>query len=307
MKIQAINVNFKGLFTNKTKENGGNWKMEYSPYSWEMKNEKEFGMAPQTELDVFSKTLPDNEKRYIVENIPQGRIRSGSTIGRESCEDILGTEFYYRDNVRNSLRKHITEVPAMNLEDSLKVKSRKLEQFLREKIQKQIEIEKSFHHEKQLISDYDDEFEKYSSDYNEGFLIRDRSKDENKSGMKYTHNKLVNVSKTIIEDFKKYINLRNCIDSVIKEKSTIALELERLGNARENNNLIDISKRDIYDPNKALWEALQNIKENASKLIALPHKTIAMKELIAKIGKVSESEFAELGIKIIDQMIKTKV
>ena len=38
--------------------------MEYQPYSWEMKNEYEFGSAPQTELDIFANKLPDNEKIF---------------------------------------------------------------------------------------------------------------------------------------------------------------------------------------------------------------------------------------------------
>ena len=39
MKINAINnTNFRGLFTDKSSQNGSNWKMEYSPYAWESPN-----------------------------------------------------------------------------------------------------------------------------------------------------------------------------------------------------------------------------------------------------------------------------
>ena len=66
MKVNVINnTNFKGLFIDKTKENNGNWRMEYRPYSWEMKNDGEYIMAPQTEWDLFSDKLPDNEKNTL--------------------------------------------------------------------------------------------------------------------------------------------------------------------------------------------------------------------------------------------------
>ena len=60
MKINAItNTSFKGLFTDRTQENNGNWRMEYRPYSWENK------MVPKTKIDVFSSVLPTNEEIYI--------------------------------------------------------------------------------------------------------------------------------------------------------------------------------------------------------------------------------------------------
>ena len=119
MKINVIsNTNFRGLFTDKSAQNGGNWKMEYSPYSWESKNFKlDSTMADQGDVDILGTCLPDNEKIYTEQN------------GRKSAKDILGTEFYYEyDN--GKVRKTITEVPAMNRQDSLRVYNSKLEKFL---------------------------------------------------------------------------------------------------------------------------------------------------------------------------------
>ena len=63
MKINAINnTNFRGLFTDKTAQNGGNWRMEYSPYSWESNNSSK--MANKKKIDVYASSLPDNEEIY---------------------------------------------------------------------------------------------------------------------------------------------------------------------------------------------------------------------------------------------------
>ena len=52
MKIQAINTNtnFKGLFTDKSAQNNGNWRMEYQPYSWESNNTGK--MANKERIDI---------------------------------------------------------------------------------------------------------------------------------------------------------------------------------------------------------------------------------------------------------------
>ena len=78
------NINFKGLFIDKSLENDGNWRMEYSPYSWETKNWNiDSKMASQSCIDIYGNELPDNEKIYsAIEN-------------KKSAKDILGTEFYY--------------------------------------------------------------------------------------------------------------------------------------------------------------------------------------------------------------------
>ena len=70
MRIQAINTNtnFKGLFTNKSNENGGNWKMEYQPYSWEKNADGDIGyMANKERVDVYASRLPDNEEIFTRE------------------------------------------------------------------------------------------------------------------------------------------------------------------------------------------------------------------------------------------------
>ena len=64
MKIQAINNNtFKGLFTDKSKQNNNEWLMEYRPYSWEL---DKYTARPKMELkehvDIKANKLPDNEE-----------------------------------------------------------------------------------------------------------------------------------------------------------------------------------------------------------------------------------------------------
>ena len=119
MKINAINnTNFRGLFTDKSSQNGGNWKMEYSPYAWESPNGYNLSkMDTQRDIDIFGTVLPDNEKIYT------------ENYNRKSAKDILGTEFYY-ETYDGRVRKTITEVPAMNREDSLRVYNSKLQKFL---------------------------------------------------------------------------------------------------------------------------------------------------------------------------------
>ena len=140
MKINAIsNTNFKGLFTDKSAQNGGNWKMEYSPYAWEAKYFKiDSKMANQENIDIFGTCLPDNEKIYTNEN------------GKKSAKDILGTEFYY-EYENGKVRKTITEVPAMNRENSLKVYNKKLDKFLKMKKDKSEEIKRALRQDEDYI------------------------------------------------------------------------------------------------------------------------------------------------------------
>ena len=129
MKIQAINnTNFKGLFTDASGINGGNWRMEYSPYSWESNNTGK--MANQTDIDVYAKNLPDNDKIYTYD----------LSTRRKSARDILGTEFYF-ENADGKMRRTITEVPEMNREDSLRVLDKKLGIFLEDKQKLRAELE----------------------------------------------------------------------------------------------------------------------------------------------------------------------
>lgn len=304
MKIQAINTTFRGQFTNASYKNNNDWRMEYRPYSWEKNPNGKYGMAIQEEWSTRDKTLPDNEKKFV-NNTDMNLY--GSMKGRKYCQDIFGTEFYYCDYDKNSERKVITEMPAMNLEESLSVRNAKLALFLNEKNKQKIEDESTIQKYHNEVNTQDSNYHYESRDYEKGWLERAASKDTDKNYMDIYHAKAIDAEHSLNNTVKKYIELRDSIDSVNAEVAKNKEELLKIENAKVHNALIDISQRDIYDPNKALWEALQDIKAAAGKLIALPHRTISMKELISKIGKVADSEIASKGIKIVDELISSRL
>ena len=72
--------------------------------------------------------------------------------------------------------------------------------------------------------------------------------------------------------------------------------------------MIDISRRDIYDPNKALWSALQNIKEAAEKYVSLPHKTISVQEILKAVGtKAKKVDIPKLAVQYVDTLIQKRI
>ena len=296
MQIQAINknTNFKGLFTDKTSQNGGNWRMEYSPYSWEYKNGKISTMADQADLFIASSHLPDNEKIFETKN------------GKMSAKDILGTEFYYQYE-DGRMRKTITEVPAMNREDSLTVLSNKLGKFIEMKKEALRELQLKMSDLKGYIERDSMRFDNYSIDYDNGgwFSIADNPRSENKASMVYENNHIVRNALDMHKNIEDYIKIRDSKDDVIELQKSKLAERNQLRDARLKGKLIDISRRDIYDPNKALWEAMHNIKAAADKLIALPHKTISVQEILKAIGgKVKETDVPKLAVNYVDKLIK---
>ena len=303
MKIQSINnTNFKGLFTDKTRSNNGEWRMEYQPYSWEMKNEKEFGMAPQDFFYPTNIDIPDNEKIYT----DGSRYNTyGHQIGRKSCKDLLGTEFYYEDYDLNKTRNRITEMPAMSLEDSLRVKDRKLEAFLKLQADKKAEYLKDFEEKY-------DSAKKHKSEFYDAYFDYRSKVFPGSHHVEKMEDKVSSMGRDI-DSMKDYIgyyfDIENSQEAVKALKAKGLEKIAELEEARKSGKLIDISRRfKIFDPNKILWDALQNIKTASGKLIALPHKTITVNELLKLIGNnVKTSEIADKGIKIIDQMIRTRV
>ena len=306
MKIQAINVNFKGLFTDRSKENKGNWKMEYSPYSWERAGrgcEAPFKMADQESFSTLDTCLPDNEKIYVSEN-----VNHYNKTGQEYCTDILGTKFYYCDFDKNILRNRITEVPAMNLEDSLLTQTKKLNVFMEMQKEKLAEFKNEFKKHADELNKANNNFFEYSWDYDKGLFERDRNRDENKNGMANSHRRYRDTVNSAKGTFEEYAHLRNSIDSVNAKIIDNQKELNILQEARLTGNLIDISRRDIEDPNKLLWQALQNVKEASGKIIALPHKTLAVKELLKQLGSnLKSSEVADKAVRVIDNLIRSKI
>lgn len=289
MKVQAVNnTNFKGLFTNKTHENNGNWLVEYRPYSWENKNTSK--MAPKERLDIFSSRLPDNEEIFTLDRTVYSK-------------DIFGTTSYYKQD-DGIMRSTITEMPAMNREESLRVVDKKLDKFLELKdimrTRLLYTIQQNKDGFKSAASSYDD----YSQTYEAEFWKNDKNKaklslDSNKKSMKEHANKA-------FKKFDDYITLRDSIDNIKSTKIRTLAEIKQLEDARISNKLIDISRRDIYDPNKALWEALSSgIRTASEKLVALPHRVISVREILGAVGqKVKSADIPLEAIKYVDTLIK---
>ena len=72
--------------------------------------------------------------------------------------------------------------------------------------------------------------------------------------------------------------------------------------------MIDISRRDIYDPNKALWQAMQNSKDAVEKYVSLPHKTISVQEILKAIDtKAKNVDIPKLAIQYVDSLIRNRI
>lgn len=296
MKINAINnTNFKGLFTNKSSQNGGNWKMEYSPYAWESRNWYNLSkMDIQRDIDIFGTVLPDNEKIYT------------DKYGRKSAKDILGTEFYYEQD--GKIRKTITEVPAMNRENSLKVYNRKLQKFLEMKSQKMDAIAEAIRNIPNGFYDMSSKFNERADDIKKMYIRRVYSLEGSSDVMSEQYNKMRNSAMNAVDQFETYKNLNESKDYVKNHIAENDKEIALLSEKRKAGKLIDISRRDIYDPNKKFWEALQNMKEAADKFVALPHKTISVKEILKKIGDgVKKADIPNEAIRYVDYLISNRL
>lgn len=278
MKIQAISTNsFKGLFTDKSKENGGNWRMEYSPYCWE--NYFKSKMEPKKQLDMYSSVLPNNEEIFV---------RTSNYPIVESSKDILGTESYCRRS-DGTMRRTITEMPAMNREESLRVVDKKLEKFLQLKKDIKKELENDIDKAKSDFNSASSNYNGCSNDYERGYWDRFDSKETNKSFMDRHKKQMVNSNDNIIEKFNLYKKLINSIDAIRERKEEGREEIQKIVELRKSGLLIDISKRDVVNPNEALVAAIQNIKANANKLICLPNKLITMEKIIKEFGEKGNS------------------
>ena len=296
MRINAINsTNFKGLFTNKSTND--NWRMEYSPYSWEQNNTSK--MAPKKQFSIYSMTLPDNEEIFTKDNL---------YYEKESSKDILGTESYFKNTETGKIRKTITEVPAMNREDSLRVLNKKLAKFLGMKEEEISLIRNDVEIIKPSTVKSEDRFRKFYSDAEEGYFSRDYSLSTSHGIMKEEFDNVKNNVVSLYNKFNNYVQLRDSVDNVKKQISLNESEINQLKKLRVSNQLIDISRRDIYDPNKALWEALQDIRKAANKFVCLPHKLISMDEILKSLGRaVKKEDIPQEAIKFVDTLIKKSI
>lgn len=296
MKINAINnTNFKGLFTNKSSQNGGNWKMEYSPYAWESRNWYNLSkMDTQRDIDIFGTVLPDNEKIYT------------ENYNRKSAKDILGTEFYYEQD--GKIRKTITEVPAMNREDSLRVYNSKLQKFLEMKSNKLASIAQTIIDIPNGFADMCSKFNERARDIKQGYFARSYTLEGSSNEMTTQFDNMTRSANKAVDEFKQYKSMRESMDFVKKYIAENDKEIELLSEKRNAGKLIDISKRDTYDPNKKLWQALQNIKEAVDKYVSLPHKTISVQEILNNIGKdIKKADIPKIAIEYVDYLISNRL
>ena len=277
MKINAINntTNFKGLFTDKTAQNGGNWRMEYSPYSWEKNNTSK--MANKEKIDVFASTLPDNEEIYT-------RFSNGA----ENSKDILGTESYYLHS-DGKMRRTITEVPAMNREESLRVQNRKLDAFLELKNQAFKNITSGMPDIPKEVKDEDARYRLYEEDIPVKLFSTSY---ERQVAMEKMHEAFDRTKGYAVNMYNKLINydkIRKSADDVRNLQVKNSKEIALLENLRKNGQLIDISRRDIQEPNKALIENLTHCFNSIkSKFVCLPNKLLSMADIMRMLGRAAE-------------------
>ena len=265
MKIQAINTNtnFKGLFTDKSAQNNGNWRMEYQPYSWESNKKKK--MANKERIDIYANMLPDNEEIYT----------KNKGYYAETSGDILGTTSYYK-TYDGRMRRTIDEMPSMNREDSLKVLDKKLGKFLEQKQELRKELEANFDRQTLAIRSSSDNYNIASYELDNTFW----TKKNIKNNMDNAARELKNNADIMYQNSQNYIKLMGSIDAVRQTKENGQKEIKQLEELRKSGKLIDISRRDIPNPNEALKQALADIRAAAGKFLCLPHKLMSMEEVL---------------------------
>ncbi len=276
MKINAINTtNFKGLFTDKTAQNGGNWRMEYSPYSWESNNTSK--MANKKKVDVYSSYLPDNEEIYT---------KFSETA--ENSKDILGTESYYKRS-DGKMRRTITEVPAMNREESLKVQNKKYDAFLEMKKEEFSRLRNNVTGITDKVDNSVTDFRKYAADVPLGFFTAAYDRRYAVNQMSKEFDTVLDSAKNAYTNFLDYDKLRISADNVRSVQKRNAEEIDKLANLRKAGQLIDISRRDINDADKPLIESLvRGFNTIRSKFVCLPHRLISMDEVMRTLGRAAE-------------------
>lgn len=265
MKIQAINTNtnFKGLFTDKSAQNNGNWRMEYQPYSWESNNTGK--MANKERIDIYANMLPDNEEIYT----------KNKGYYAETSGDILGTTSYYK-TYDGRMRRTIDEMPSMNREDSLKVLDKKLGKFLEQKQELRKELEANFDRQTLAIRSSSDNYNIASYELDNTFW----TKKNIKNNMDNAARELKNNADIMYQNSQNYIKLMGSIDAIRQTKENGQKEIKQIEELKKSGKLIDISRRDIPNPNEALKQALADIRATAGKFLCLPHKLMSMDEIL---------------------------
>ena len=307
MNIQRIDLtkkmlSFQGLFTDKSRFNDGNWKMEYRPYSWE----KCARMALKQKFDLADTVLPDNEEIYTC-------FGNGKNYVKEVSKDILGTVSYYKyidaENGTDVMRSTITNMPCMNLMESLDVKYRKLSAFLDMKHDKMSFLELEFEQAPEKVGAQKKRFDSATDEMRGlGFLSSRKDRNSVLAKIEYIYSRTQDSLKDIISNITYYVKLRDSAEVVKHERKMVRAELEKIRKAKDEGNLIDISRRDVKDPNKALWDAMHNVEEASEKLVALCHRTISVKEILDGIGKnVSKDQIPAKAINFVENLMAKRI
>lgn len=305
MKIQAINNNtFKGLFTDKSKQNNNEWLMEYRPYSWEL---DKYTSRPKMELkehvDIKANKLPDNEEIYTK--------AYGSEP--ERSKDILGTESYYKYPsyiMNGKMRSTITVKEPLNREDSLKVYLEKMNKFRTKKEQEQKILGN--------LSNYDIDknyktFREYSNAYEEAFF----SHRDEKNGMDNSAKRLHESANKLFKQATAYVNMTESLKETDKTINEIKIELDTIDKAKKEGKVIDISIRSGEDPDAPLKNYVANKTYddvlNENFLLILPAIAIRFKDMIGKLSnngafyKNNQKAFADNLVQYAKSHIKNAI
>lgn len=283
MRINAINNQrtFKGLFIDRSKENGGNWKMEYRPYSWELEDGKPV-MQNKKKINYQAPKLPNNEENFFI-----------NSNNVEVSQDIFGTTSYYKcppERNNGKMRSKIDVGMPMNREESLNVYLKKMEKFNKDKRSMLTHELKSPVDFTPVMIAYENEFKDALSRYNNDRGIFGGVKTENVSNMVNKTKLLYERAKELYKNAMRYINVSETIPQTEKEITQIKKELSLIEQAKKDKNYIDISNRSINNADEPLIKYLDEMVLSGkpvseyNKLIALPASTRWLKDIFSSLN-----------------------
>lgn len=283
MRINAINNQrtFKGLFIDRSKENGGNWKMEYRPYSWELEDGKPV-MQNKKKINYEAPKLPNNEENFFI-----------NSNNVEVSQDIFGTTSYYKcppERNNGKMRSRIDVGMPMNREESLNVYLKKMEKFNKDKRSMLTHELKSPVDFTPVMIAYENEFKDALSRYNNDRGIFGGVKTENVSNMVNKTKLLYERAKELYKNAMRYINVSETIPQTEKEITQIKKELSLIEQAKKDKNYIDISNRSINNADEPLIKYLDEMVLSGkpvseyNKLIALPASTRWLKDIFSSLN-----------------------
>ena len=283
MRINAINNQrtFKGLFIDRSKENGGNWKMEYRPYSWELEDGKPV-MQNKKKINYQAPKLPNNEENFFI-----------NSNNVEVSQDIFGTTSYYKcppERNNGKMRSRIDVGMPMNREESLNVYLKKMEKFNKDKRSMLTHELKSPVDFTPVMIAYENEFKDALSRYNNDRGIFGGVKTENVSNMVNKTKLLYERAKELYKNAMRYINVSETIPQTEKEITQIKKELSLIEQAKKDKNYIDINNRSINNADEPLIKYLDEMVLSGkpvseyNKLIALPASTRWLKDIFSSLN-----------------------